>query len=179
MLSNETRIRRASPDDAERLSRFAAESFRDAFGAENTAEDMALYLSTTFTPALQAAEIADAASDILLAERPGDDGALELAGYAHLVQGAPLVAVHAPAPIELKRFYVSRRWHGAGLARHLLDEVVLAARERGARTLWLGVWERNPRAIAFYMKSGFAQIGTQEFLLGRDRQVDRVMTRAL
>ena len=41
--------------------------------------------------------------------------------------------------------------------------------------LWLGVWERNPRAQAFYRKSGFADVGSQVFLVGTDAQTDRVM----
>jgi diamine N-acetyltransferase len=53
------------------------------------------------------------------------------------------------------------------------------ARQAGARTLWLGVWERNPRAIAFYAKCGFTDVGEQAFMVGSDRQRDRVMARSL
>lgn len=52
---------------------------------------------------------------------------------------------------------------------------IAAARSRGATALWLGVWERNPRARAFYGKSGFTDVGSQTFLLGTDEQTDRVM----
>ena len=54
-----------------------------------------------------------------------------------------------------------------------------AAMERGARTVWLAVWERNLRAQAFYRKCGFEDCGAKDFLLGRDRQTDRVMVRAV
>jgi diamine N-acetyltransferase len=54
-----------------------------------------------------------------------------------------------------------------------------AARSRGARTLWLGVWEHNPRAISFYVKCGFRDIGSQDFWVGADRQTDRVMAMAV
>jgi ribosomal protein S18 acetylase RimI-like enzyme len=60
-----------------------------------------------------------------------------------------------------------------------MDAVANAAQQLGARTLWLGVWERNPRALAFYRKSGFQDVGTQSFMVGEDRQTDRVMTRSL
>ena len=50
---------------------------------------------------------------------------------------------------------------------------------RGAQTLWLGVWERNPRALAFYGKCGFVDVGEHVFLFGTDPQTDRVMARAL
>jgi ribosomal protein S18 acetylase RimI-like enzyme len=50
-----------------------------------------------------------------------------------------------------------------------------AARELGARTVWLGVWERNPRGIAFYEKCGFRHLGAADFWVGSDRQNDRIM----
>ena len=84
-----------------------------------------------------------------------------------------------PAPIELWRFYVDRAWHGRGVAAALMARVKTAARERGAKTLWLGVWERNDRARAFYAKCGFADAGEHIFLFGTDPQTDRVMVTAL
>jgi ribosomal protein S18 acetylase RimI-like enzyme len=54
-----------------------------------------------------------------------------------------------------------------------------AAEAAGARTLWLGVWERNPRAIAFYRKAGFVDVGSQLFVVGTDPQTDRLMERSL
>ena len=53
------------------------------------------------------------------------------------------------------------------------------ARRRGARELWLGVWERNARAQAFYRKCGFEKVGTQIFVVGTDPQTDHVMMRNL
>jgi GNAT superfamily N-acetyltransferase len=77
------------------------------------------------------------------------------------------------------RFYIDARWHGTGAARLLMHAVDDEARRRGARAVWLGVWERNPRAIRFYEKCGFRDVGTQRFLLGTDVQRDRVMLREL
>ena len=57
--------------------------------------------------------------------------------------------------------------------RRCLEE----AAARGRRTIWLGVWEHNAQAIAFYRRWGFADVGTTTFLLGKDSQTDRVMTR--
>jgi ribosomal protein S18 acetylase RimI-like enzyme len=53
------------------------------------------------------------------------------------------------------------------------------ARDLGGRTLWLGVWERNPRAIAFYTKCGFADVGEHAFVFGTEQQSDRVMAHPL
>jgi ribosomal protein S18 acetylase RimI-like enzyme len=119
---------------------------------------------------------------VLLAERPGAAGATggaELVGYVHLASGPAPVTVEGPAPLELKRLYVARAWHGRGVAQALMDAALDAARARGARTLWLGVWERNPRAVAFYGKYGFTRVGEHTFLLGADPQTDWVLARPL
>jgi GNAT superfamily N-acetyltransferase len=98
-----------------------------------------------------------------------------LAAYAQVRQIPAPACVTGEAPVELGRFYVDRPWHGRGLAQRLMAAVHEAARELGGRTLWLGVWEHNPRAIAFYEKCGFHDVGAQDFLLGADLQSDRIM----
>lgn len=177
-----TVVRPASVADAVRLSRLGATTFRETFESENTPEDMARYLAAAFTPDRQAAEISDPAGAVLLAERRGPSGDAtdaELLGYVHLVAGPAPEAVRGPAPMELKRLYVARAWHGRGVAHALMDAALDAARARGARTLWLGVWERNPRAVAFYAKHGFTRVGEHTFVLGADAQTDWLLARSL
>ena len=172
-------IRAATAADRAVLTDFGRRTFYETFAADNTPDDMAGYLADAFTPERQAAEIADPAGLVLLAEHDGESGAAELVGYAHLVaEGAP-PAVQGPAPIELKRLYVARPWHGRRVAQALMDAALNAARARGARTLWLGVWERNPRAVAFYLKYGFVRAGEHTFALGGDRQTDWLLARSL
>jgi ribosomal protein S18 acetylase RimI-like enzyme len=178
-------VRQASIADADRLSRFGAATFRETFEGENTPDDMARYLAEAYTPARQAAEVSDPAGIVLLAEQRVSSGGAapakigELVGYVHLVSGPPPAVVHGPSPLELKRLYVGRAWHGQGVAQALMDAAITAARARGAETLWLGVWERNPRAIAFYAKYGFSRVGEHTFVLGADLQTDWVLARAL
>lgn len=174
-----TTIRTASSADAARLSRLAAMTFRDTFEAENTPEDMERYLAEAFTPQQQAAEIADPDCTILVAEQDLSSGHAELVGYAHLASASAPEVVAGPAPIELKRLYVARAWHGQGVAQVLMNAVLDAARARGAKTLWLGVWERNARAVAFYEKYGFTRVGEHSFVLGSDVQTDWVFARPL
>ena len=172
-------IRPATSRDAASLSRLGAITFRETFEGQNTPEDMARYLAEAFAPERQAAEIADPTSVVLLAEHAGDSTEPELVGYAHLVLGDPPAAVKGPSPLELKRLYVARAWHGRRVAQALMDAAITAARARGARTLWLGVWERNPRAIAFYEKYGFTRVGEHTFLLGADAQTDWLLARTI
>lgn len=172
-------VRPATVADAHRLSQLAVTTFRDTFGSENTPEDMARYLAESFTPERQAAEIGDPGGTVLLAERRGASGEAELVGYAYLMSGPAPEAVQGPAPLELNRFYVERAWHGRGVAQALMDAAIDSARARGARTLWLGVWERNPRAVAFYARYGFTRVGEHIFMLGDDPQTDWLLARPL
>jgi ribosomal protein S18 acetylase RimI-like enzyme len=167
-------IRTATLDDAGRLSALGRRAFVDAFGADNRPEDMAAYLGATYTIERQQAELADPDWTTLLAETGPEPMA-----YAQLRSGATPPCVAGPAPLELVRFYVDRRWHGSGVAHTLMAHVVAVARERGARTLWLAVWQQNPRAIAFYRKHGFREMGEQPFRLGADLQTDWIMARPL
>lgn len=175
----QTVVRPATIADAARLSELAATTFRETFEGENTLADMARYVAQAFTPDQQAVEIADPAGAVLLAERPHTAGDAELVGYVHLASSPAPAAVHGPASLELKRLYVARAWHGQGVAQALMDAALDAARARRAQTLWLGVWERNPRAVAFYRKCGFTRVGEHTFVLGADVQTDWLFARPI
>ena len=135
---------------------------------------MRLYLAGNSAPERPAAELRDPGIVTLLAE----DGR-RLAGYSQLWEGEAPDCVLGASPIEIRRFYVDRAWQGRGIAQALMMATLEQAMARGARTVWLAVWERNLRAQAFYRKCGFDDCGAKEFVLGRDRQTDRVMVRAL
>ena len=175
MPNNSVIIRPAVLADAAALAVFGERTFREAFGPDNRPDDVNVYVRATYSAERQGEEIADPDRITFVGE---SDGAL--AAFAQLrANGGVSSCVTGPAPMELLRFYVDRPWQGRGVAHALMDAVVAAARSRGARTLWLGVWERNPRAIAFYGKHGFRDVGCQPFKLGGDDQTDRVMARAL
>ena len=168
-------IRPATAADAAALAVFGERTFREAFGPDNRPEDVDVYVRATYSADRQGEEIADSDRITFVGE---SDGAL--AAFAQLrSNGYVPSCVTGPASIELLRFYVDRPWQGRGVAHELMDAVIDSARARGARTLWLGVWERNPRAITFYGKHGFRDVGCQPFKLGGDDQTDRVMARSL
>lgn len=107
--------------------------------------------------------------------------------YAQLRLGDPrhaepacvtAAAASAPAPsMEIWRFYIDKPWHGRGIARRLMDATLELAKSLDAKSVWLGVWERNPRAIAFYRKCGFEHIGEHDFMFADQPQTDLVMAR--
>lgn len=167
-------IRPATVSDAEVLAGLARRTFHDTFASTNDPTDMALYLSRAYGLDQQTRELTDRDITTLLVEQ---DGAA--IAYAQLRSGHVPECVTGPNPLELWRFYVAREWHGRGIAQPLIDRVKAEARTRGATTLWLGVWERNDRARAFYVKYGFATVGEHIFLFGTDPQTDLVMVTTL
>jgi diamine N-acetyltransferase len=163
-------VRRGEPADAAALAEFAARTFAEAFGSANRPENMEAHLASAYGVAQQRRELADP-DCITVLMQSGDS----LVAYAQIRRRLPPACVVGEGPVELHRFYVDRPWHGQGLAQRLMEAVHAAARDLGGRTLWLGVWERNPRAIAFYRKSGWHDTGATTFCVGPDRQTDRVM----
>jgi ribosomal protein S18 acetylase RimI-like enzyme len=91
--------------------------------------------------------------------------------------GDPLEGVSREKPVELVRLYVSGEWHGRGLGAALMQACIDEARRQDYRTLWLGVWEQNGRAQAFYRKWNFHEVGGHIFQLGADPQNDILMER--
>lgn len=165
-------IREALPRDAGALAGLAERTFRATFETRNTEEDMDAYCGASFGRARQAAEIADRKIETVVAEDPGG-----LIGYGQLCWGAAPDCVDATRPAEVRRLYVQERWHGRGVSQRLLSELLARAGTGDADLVWLGVWEHNPRAIAFYEKVGFTSAGAQLFRLGGDAQRDLILVR--
>jgi GNAT superfamily N-acetyltransferase len=168
-------IRPAAATDAADLSELAERTFREAFAPLNTPQNMDLHCAKVFSPALQAAEIGNPDVLTVVAELRG-----KLVAFAqlHLRPESPSCVTVTPS-LELRRIYVDSAFHGTGLARELLASVLATAERAGAAAVWLGVWERNPRAIRFYQRSGFSTVGDHQFVLGTDAQRDLVMVRNL
>ena len=171
----EPRVRALTTADAVRYSAFAERLFRETYSDGYDPEDIEDYVSHAFTEAQQIAEINEPGGRVLAIE----DAQHDLLGYAHLRQTPAPPALDGRFGLEISRFYVDKRWHGHGIARVLMSACIAEARSRGADALWLLVYQQNPRAIAFYEKSGFQRSGTQPFQLGRRVDQDWVMVRVV
>jgi ribosomal protein S18 acetylase RimI-like enzyme len=163
-------IQRATLSDAASLAVIAEQTFRETFAADNSAESINLHCAQNFSAQIQGGEISDPQLITLLAEITG-----ELAGFAQLRLAHATPCVEGDRPAELHRIYVSSKWHGRGAAKELMRAVYDAAAKAGSDCIWLGVWERNLRAIAFYRKCGFSVVGDHVFMLGQERQRDLIM----
>lgn len=167
-------VRRAVAADAGTVAALAERTFREAFEAQNPPEEMERHCRENFGTAIQAREIAAADRMTLLVEERG-----RAVGFAQLRWDSPPEGVVGAVPGEIQRFYVLQEFHGAGIAATLMSACLAALRDRGSDVAWLGVWEENPRAIAFYRKHGFVEVGRKTFMLGTDPQRDLVLARPL
>lgn len=165
-------IRKANASDTYLLAELGARTFADSFAADNTPEDMADYLALSFSPEKQAAEMAEPGTLFLIAEEGGQP-----VGYTRLREGNVPDCVSGAHPIEIVRIYSVKEMIGRGVGKALMSDCLEEARSRGCDVIWLDVWEKNPRAIAFYQKWGFEKVGEQGFQLGDDLQTDWIMAR--
>jgi GNAT superfamily N-acetyltransferase len=165
-------FRLATQADAAELSRFGAAVFTDWYLPDNTAEDVHLHVRETYTPQRQSEELAEIGQWAVLAHI-----GTELAGYGLLRADRPCPGMDIPQMAEIRRFYVSRAWHGQGIAGSLMHAVIEHGESVGARGFWLTCWEKNPRALAFYAKCGFIRVGDTTFTVGTDVQTDHLLAR--
>lgn len=167
-------IRKASSEDATLLAELGAQTFAETFAELNTPENMVAYLAESFSPEKQASELAEPGSTFLVAEYEHSP-----LGYARLLAGNPPECVNGNNPVELVRIYVSRLWLKKGVGSKLMEASLKTAKENAHDVIWLGVWEENPQAIAFYGKWGFRKVGLKVFKLGSDLQTDIIMMREI
>src|SRR5689334_2784940 len=143
-------IRRANLNDAAQLSELGAKTFFDTFAKDNTPENIKQHLENSFSPEIQSRELSQSNTIILIVE--SDSRAI---GYAQLIVDSREEFIKGSRPLEIRRIYASQDYIGKGVGNELMKASLAEAAERGCDCVWLGVWEKNPRAIHFYKKWGF------------------------
>ena len=167
-------IRSCNAQDAEAIMSIGIRTFRDTFDEMNTPENMMLYLNQNFTLKKIRQEIAEKGSTFLFAQQYG-----KTVGYARIRTSENPKGLTAKAPIEIERLYVDRDYIGKRVGYLLMNAWMEYAREGGHDAVWLGVWEHNERAIAFYKKWGFTRFSEHTFMLGKDAQTDWLLRKEL
>jgi len=175
-VSDQIKIRQATPEDAKLLTDLAYTTFWDAFAhhPKNASEDLNHYMRQAFNVEQISAELAEEKSIFLVAELDGEPG-----GYAKLIMDNIEPGIEAERPVELNRLYSHQKYLGQGVGQSLMDACFERARDEGRDIMWLGVWEFNPRAQRFYEKNGFKAVGSHTFVLGSDPQTDLLMQKEL
>jgi diamine N-acetyltransferase len=165
-------IRKAESNDGLRLAALAEKTFRDTFGADNSAADMDQHCLETYNATIQTREILDPNIDTFVSEFENN-----LIAYAQLSWLEAPSYITAQRPVEIRRFYVDSPWHAKGIAGALMARVLEHVAVKNADQIWLGVWEHNPKAQRFYQKMGFLEVGDHVFQLGNDPQRDLIFSR--
>lgn len=164
-------IRYATAADASALSQLGARTFRAAFADGNDAQQLESYIADHYSTTIQTAELRDDRLLYLVAESEG-----QLVGFALLRSDQAHPDVTGTHPMRLARIYVDTPHLGAGLGSALMRRCITECRARGHDVLWLGVWEKNAKAIAFYERWGFVRVGAEDFDVGGDNQRDAILT---
>lgn len=164
------KIRYGTTDDARMLSELGAKTFYDTFARDNTPANIEAYLKASFSPEIQFNELSEPDNIFLIIESENKP-----IGYAQLILNSKDKSINRTKPLEIRRIYASKEYQGKGVGKELMQATIREARQRGCDCVWLGVWEKNQRAIDFYKKWGFREVGTHLFSVGDDPQNDYVM----
>lgn len=167
-------VRRAKRSEAAAIAAICRLSFAAAHHEAFHEPDLASYLADAFNPRQIRTEMAVRQNIFLIAETAG-----EIVGVLRLKQGSPPPPIQLVAPIEVSRLYLHPEHFGQGIGSTLMLQALGTAVAIGAKSCWLGVWQRNRGAIKFYTRWGFQPIGTDRLTVGQSSPLGLIMTRSL
>jgi GNAT superfamily N-acetyltransferase len=167
-------IRPAVLEDAEILADLGARTFRETFEEHCSPQDLDAFLANTYSEPRQRVELADPSRPAVVLEVDGVPS-----GFAQLRLGHREPCIRQARPVELQRIYVLRAHHGGGHGAALMQAALDMASAWSADLIWLGVWENNHKALAFYARFGFHEVGDHLFKLGRRTDRDLILARDL
>lgn len=156
------------------LQKFSKETFIEAFSNQNSEENMRKYLDENLSIQRLSDELTNSESLFYFARMHE-----EIIGYLKINFGVAQTDFKEDNSIEIERVYVSEEFQGKNVGQNLLNKAIEICSEKSAHSLWLGVWEKNYKAIRFYHKNGFVEFGKHPFILGDDIQTDILMKRHL
>lgn len=167
-------IQPATSKDAGLIADLSRKTFYDTFAPHNTKEDMDLFMNEQFSKDRLMAQVKWPGNLFYLAYVDQ-----ELAGYVRMLEGPNPPGLGKVSAIEIARIYALSTVIGKGIGSALMQHCLEVAAARKKKMIWLGVWEKNQRAIDFYIKWGFEKFGQHEFVLGKDVQTDWLMKRPI
>jgi ribosomal protein S18 acetylase RimI-like enzyme len=153
------------------LQKLGRQTFTETFAENNTQENLAAYLEESFNTAQLRKELSDPNSLFYVAY--DDERAI---GYLKINTGTAQTEQKLQNSLEIQRIYVLKEYFGKAVGQLLFNKAVAVAKEKKIETIWLGVWEKNVRAIQFYKKNGFVEFDKHIFQLGDDPQTDLLMS---
>lgn len=167
---NSVSLTQASTAHLKDLQFISRQTFFEAFHADNTPENMKAFLLAEFSEEKLRRELANRDSEFYLLKQND-----EVIGYLKINFGNAQTELKENDGMEVERIYLLREFYGKGLGNVLWSRAFEIAQTRKMKYVWLGVWEKNPRAIRFYEKNGFSRFGSHPFKVGDDLQTDILM----
>lgn len=167
-------VRNCNVDDLIALQEISYRTCHDTFAHLNTSSNMKAYLEKAFNYNQLRNELLNHNANFYFLYSEG-----ELAGYLKINEYQVQTDIYDPKSIELERIYVKKAFQGKGLGRTLMDKATEVAIDRAKSYIWLGVWEKNDRAIQFYQDNGFYKTGEHSFFMGEEKQTDYIMKKDL
>ncbi|MDG0948026.1 GNAT family N-acetyltransferase [Bacillus paranthracis] len=167
-------IKKCTLEDLHKLQEISYETFNETFKHQNSLENMDTYLENAFNLKQLEKELANISSQFFFVYFNN-----EVAGYLKVNTNDAQSEEMGDDSLEIERIYINSRLQKHGLGKYLLNKAIEIAMEHNKKKIWLGVWEKNENAIAFYKKMGFVQTGTHSFYMGDEEQVDFIMTKTL
>lgn len=167
-------IKQATIKDTNVLVKIGRETFYETFAADNSEENMRDYLERSFNREKITSELEDAGAIFFIAwleDQP--------IGYLKVNRGASQTELQDNSSLEIERIYVKAAFYGKKVGQLLYDKALDVAQQAGMSSIWLGVWEKNPRAIRFYEKNGFIAFDQHIFKMGAEDQIDIMMRKHL
>lgn len=167
-------ISRVTPDEITALQDISIQTFVDTFASHNTEEDMKQYLEKSFSLQQLTTELNTTGAEFYFAWL-----AEQVIGYIKINTGKAQTELQDDHALEIERIYVLQAYHGKQVGQLLYESAIRIARERALEYVWLGVWEKNARALRFYEKNGFIPFDKHIFKLGNDVQTDIMVKKPL
>ena len=163
-------LRKVTVNDTDQLQKISKQTFLEAFAANNKDEHIRQYFEQAFTAEKLTEEVKNENSEFYFAQ-VGD----QVIGYLKLNSGDSQTELKDQTALEIERIYVLKEYYGQKVGQLLYKKALEVARQGNADYVWLGVWEKNPRAIRFYKKNGFIEFDQHIFKLGDEEQTDIMM----
>ncbi|MGE7759754.1 GNAT family N-acetyltransferase [Peribacillus sp. NPDC097895] len=167
-------IKKCTLEDSRKLQEISYETFNETFKHQNSPENMNTYLEKAFNLKQLEEELSNISSQFFFVYVDN-----EVAGYLKVNTNDAQSEEMGAESLEIERIYIKKKFQKHGLGRYLLKKAMEIAMERNNKKIWLGVWEKNENAIAFYKKLGFVQTGAHSFYMGDEEQVDFIMAKTL
>jgi ribosomal protein S18 acetylase RimI-like enzyme len=169
-----TNLKKCSLEDLLKLQEISCETFNETFKHQNSPENLRAYLERAYNLNQLKNELSNIYTEFFFIYFNND-----VAGYLKVNTNDAQSEKMGDESLEIERIYIRNKFQKHGLGKYLINKAMEVAVKENKKKIWLGVWEKNENAIAFYKKMGFAQTGAHSFYMGDEEQIDFIMTKTL